>query len=93
MFIQEINHLPWTEDFNRSKQPPLQRDEKPRDPAGAFITCHYLHVASFMSNHKGRGEAVLVVQSAAPQRVAHPRHRSVTWATEKIAQLQSSHLA
>ena len=36
-----------------------------------------------MSDHKGGGEAVLVVQSAAPQWVAHPCNWSVTWATEK----------
>lgn len=47
---------------------------------------HYSHMAGFVSDHKGGGEAVLVVQSAAPQWVAHPGHRSVTWATEKTTQ-------
>lgn len=46
----------------------------------------YSHVAGFVRDHKGGGEAVLVVQSAAPQWVAHPCHRSVTWATEKTTQ-------
>lgn len=44
---------------------------------------HYSHVAGFVSHHEGRGESVLVIERTAPQRVAHPRHRSVTWATER----------
>lgn len=47
MFIQEIKRLPWIEDFNRSKQPRLQRDERPGDPAGAFITVPLLTRGQF----------------------------------------------
>lgn len=37
-----------------------------------------LHVSGLVSHDEGRGEAVLVVEGAAPHRVAHPRDRSVT---------------
>lgn len=37
-------------------------------------------MARLMSDDEGRGEAILVVQGTAPERVAHPRNRSVTWA-------------
>lgn len=36
-------------------------------------------MASLMSHHKGRGEAILMVQGAAADRVAHPRDRSIAW--------------
>lgn len=43
----------------------------------------YSHVAGFVSYHEGGGESVLVIERAAPQRVTHPRHRSITWASER----------
>ena len=42
-----------------------------------------LHVSGLVCHHKGRGETVLMVQRAAPDRMAHARHRGVTWATRK----------
>ena len=36
-----------------------------------------LHVPRLVGHHEGGGEAVFVVQGAAPHRVAHARHRGV----------------
>lgn len=38
-----------------------------------------LHVASLVGDNERRGEAVFVVEGAAAERVAHPRHRRVAW--------------
>lgn len=50
--VYSVKHVhlrdkPWIEDFNRSKQPTLQRDEKLGDPAGAFITVPLLTRGQF----------------------------------------------
>lgn len=87
--MQETNPLPLIEDFNRVSHNCQHYCGMKNWETLLVLSspCHYLHMASFMSDHKGRGEAVLVVQSAAPQRVAHACHWSVTWATEKTTQL------
>lgn len=43
----------------------------------------HLHMSGLVCHHKGGGETVLVVQGAAPNRVAHACHRSITLATRK----------
>lgn len=44
-----------------------------------MVECEYIHMSSLMSHDKGRGEAVLMVEGAAANRVAHPGDRGITW--------------
>lgn len=39
----------------------------------------HLHMARLMSHHKRRGEAILMVQGAAADGVAHPSDGSIAW--------------
>lgn len=39
----------------------------------------HLHMARLMSHHKCRGEAILMVQGAAADGMAHPSDGSIAW--------------
>lgn len=61
-----------------SRKPPLQREGQHHSQ----LCPHDLHVPGLVGDDEGGGEAVLVVEGAAAERVAHPRHRSVAWGKE-----------
>lgn len=47
------------------------------------IMLHAQHMARLMSHHKCRGEAILMVQGAAADGVAHPSDGSIAWEETK----------
>lgn len=71
--LSEINTVLWLRFLLLSYENRLEH---------VIITMH-LHMSGLMCHHKGRGETILMVQSAAPHGMAHACHWGVTLATRE----------